>query len=185
MIGEFTKRYPQGAAVDPAGQPLADRGHDPARPGRHRYRHRGHARGTRAWCRCPATSGRIRSSRRPTIPCWKKHIALEDIASYPLITYDPNFAGRPKIDKAFALRQLEPDIILEAIDADVIKTYGRDRPGHRYRGRCGVRCRARPQPARHPGRPPVRHQCDRIWPSNRARICAASSIPSSNCSRPP
>ncbi|MNT03445.1 HTH-type transcriptional regulator CysB [compost metagenome] len=40
-----------------------------------------------------------------------------------MITYDPNFAGRPKIDKAFALRQLQPDIILEAIDADVIKTY--------------------------------------------------------------
>jgi LysR family cys regulon transcriptional activator len=53
----------------------------------------------------------------------KKHLALEDLKSYPLITYDPNFAGRPKIDKAFALRHLEPDIILEAIDADVIKTY--------------------------------------------------------------
>jgi LysR family cys regulon transcriptional activator len=53
----------------------------------------------------------------------KKHLALEDLMSYPLITYDPNFAGRPKIDKAFALRHLQPDIILEAIDADVIKTY--------------------------------------------------------------
>ncbi|MFC4519292.1 CysB family HTH-type transcriptional regulator [Cupriavidus pinatubonensis] len=53
----------------------------------------------------------------------KKHLALEDLMSYPLITYDPNFAGRPKIDKAFELRHLQPDIILEAIDADVIKTY--------------------------------------------------------------
>jgi LysR family cys regulon transcriptional activator len=53
----------------------------------------------------------------------KKHLALEDLKGYPLITYDPNFAGRPKIDKAFALRHLEPDIVLEAIDADVIKTY--------------------------------------------------------------
>ncbi|CAG2136001.1 MULTISPECIES: CysB family HTH-type transcriptional regulator [Cupriavidus] len=53
----------------------------------------------------------------------KKHLALEDLMSYPLITYDPNFAGRPKINKAFELRHLQPDIILEAIDADVIKTY--------------------------------------------------------------
>ncbi|UIF85517.1 CysB family HTH-type transcriptional regulator [Cupriavidus sp. UYPR2.512] len=53
----------------------------------------------------------------------KKHLALEDLMGYPLITYDANFAGRTKIDKAFALRHLEPDIVLEAIDADVIKTY--------------------------------------------------------------
>ncbi|WP_265919516.1 CysB family HTH-type transcriptional regulator [Cupriavidus nantongensis] len=53
----------------------------------------------------------------------KKHLALEDLMDYPLITYDANFAGRTKIDKAFALRHLVPDIVLEAIDADVIKTY--------------------------------------------------------------
>ncbi|MEC3764686.1 MULTISPECIES: CysB family HTH-type transcriptional regulator [Cupriavidus] len=53
----------------------------------------------------------------------KKHLALEDLMGYPLITYDANFAGRTKIDKAFALRHLAPDIVLEAIDADVIKTY--------------------------------------------------------------
>ena len=52
-----------------------------------------------------------------------KPLSLEDIASYPLITYDAAFAGRNKIDHAFALRSLKPDILLEAIDADVIKTY--------------------------------------------------------------
>ena len=52
-----------------------------------------------------------------------KVISLEEIAHYPLITYDSAFAGRNKIDHAFALRQLKPDILLEAIDADVIKTY--------------------------------------------------------------
>ncbi len=52
-----------------------------------------------------------------------KAISLEEIAAYPLITYDSAFAGRKKIDHAFALRQLKPDILLEAIDADVIKTY--------------------------------------------------------------
>jgi len=52
-----------------------------------------------------------------------KAITLEEIASYPLITYDSAFTGRAKIDHAFALRGLKPDILLEAIDADVIKTY--------------------------------------------------------------
>jgi LysR family cys regulon transcriptional activator len=52
-----------------------------------------------------------------------KVVSLEEIAHYPLITYDSAFAGRNKIDHAFALRQIKPDILLEAIDADVIKTY--------------------------------------------------------------
>ena len=50
-------------------------------------------------------------------------ITLEEIAKYPIITYDKAFAGRSKIDAAFTQRSLSPDIILEAIDADVIKTY--------------------------------------------------------------
>ncbi len=52
-----------------------------------------------------------------------KAVSLEEIASYPLITYDAAFAGRSKIDHAFSLRELKPDVLLEAIDADVIKTY--------------------------------------------------------------
>lgn len=52
-----------------------------------------------------------------------KSITLEEIAHYPLITYDAAFAGRSKIDHAFAIRNLKPDVLLEAIDADVIKTY--------------------------------------------------------------
>ncbi|MET0982624.1 MAG: CysB family HTH-type transcriptional regulator [Telluria sp.] len=52
-----------------------------------------------------------------------KAVSLEEIASYPLITYDAAFAGRSKIDHAFTLRELKPDVLLEAIDADVIKTY--------------------------------------------------------------
>ncbi|MDQ2819375.1 MAG: LysR substrate-binding domain-containing protein, partial [Pseudomonadota bacterium] len=50
-------------------------------------------------------------------------VSLEEIATYPLITYDAAFAGRSKIDHAFGLRSLKPDVLLEAIDADVIKTY--------------------------------------------------------------
>ncbi|MES2538513.1 MAG: CysB family HTH-type transcriptional regulator [Pseudomonadota bacterium] len=52
-----------------------------------------------------------------------KSVTLEEIAAYPLITYDAAFAGRSKIDHAFALRSLKPNVLLEAIDADVIKTY--------------------------------------------------------------
>ncbi len=50
-------------------------------------------------------------------------LTLEDIAAYPLVTYDAAFAGRNKIDQAFQRRNLKPDVVLEAIDADVIKTY--------------------------------------------------------------
>jgi LysR family cys regulon transcriptional activator len=50
-------------------------------------------------------------------------ITLEELATYPIITYDSAFTGRNKIDHAFAVRNLKPDILLEAIDADVIKTY--------------------------------------------------------------
>ena len=50
-------------------------------------------------------------------------LTLEEIAAYPLITYDAAFTGRAKIDHAFSLRNLNPDVLLEAIDADVIKTY--------------------------------------------------------------
>ncbi|AKL99148.1 MULTISPECIES: CysB family HTH-type transcriptional regulator [Burkholderia] len=53
----------------------------------------------------------------------RKPPSLDDLAQYPLITYDDAFAGRKKINQAFALRGLSPDIVLEAIDADVIKTY--------------------------------------------------------------
>ncbi|WP_244827244.1 CysB family HTH-type transcriptional regulator [Caballeronia sp. TF1N1] len=53
----------------------------------------------------------------------RKLLTLDDLVQYPLITYEAAFAGRSKINQAFALRSLTPDIVLEAIDADVIKTY--------------------------------------------------------------
>jgi LysR family transcriptional regulator, cys regulon transcriptional activator len=54
-----------------------------------------------------------------------ERISLEDLALLPLVTYHPSFSGRSRIDQAFAARQLRPNIVLEAIDADVIKTYVR------------------------------------------------------------
>lgn len=53
----------------------------------------------------------------------QERISLEDLAALPLITYHPSFSGRTRIDQAFALRELQPNVVLEAIDSDVIKTY--------------------------------------------------------------
>ncbi len=55
----------------------------------------------------------------------KERVGLEDLAHESLITYHPSFTGRGKIDQAFAARKLQPRIVLEAIDSDVIKTYVR------------------------------------------------------------
>ena len=55
----------------------------------------------------------------------RERIGLEDIAHEPLISYHPSFTGRGKIDAAFQTRKLQPRIVLEAIDSDVIKTYVR------------------------------------------------------------
>lgn len=53
----------------------------------------------------------------------EKEITLETLADYPIITYHEGFTGRAHIDKAFADAGIVPDIVLSAIDADVIKTY--------------------------------------------------------------
>jgi LysR family transcriptional regulator, cys regulon transcriptional activator len=74
-----------------------------------------------------------------TLPCYEWHhvavlpaghplaqverISLEQLAAEPLISYHPSFTGRTRIDQAFAARRLQPNVVLEAIDADVIKTY--------------------------------------------------------------
>lgn len=52
-----------------------------------------------------------------------RQIGLHDLEKLPLITYEGHFAGRKKINQAFERAQLKPDVVLEAIDADVIKTY--------------------------------------------------------------
>ncbi|MDA8416676.1 MAG: HTH-type transcriptional regulator CysB [Betaproteobacteria bacterium] len=53
----------------------------------------------------------------------ERMLTLERIAEYPIITYDFAFSGRSQFNKAFTERNLNPDIVLTAIDADVIKTY--------------------------------------------------------------
>ena len=54
-----------------------------------------------------------------------ERISLEDLAIEPLVSYHPSLSGRTRVDNAFAARKLKPNIVLEAIDADVIKTYVR------------------------------------------------------------
>jgi LysR family transcriptional regulator, cys regulon transcriptional activator len=50
-------------------------------------------------------------------------LTLEALADYPIVTYDFSFTGRSAINAAFAAKQLEPNVVLTALDADVIKTY--------------------------------------------------------------
>ena len=52
-----------------------------------------------------------------------KPLTLEAIARHPIVTYDPTFAGRTAIDRAFAARGLAPEVALSALDSDVIKSY--------------------------------------------------------------
>jgi LysR family cys regulon transcriptional activator len=50
---------------------------------------------------------------------------LEQLAAEPIVTYHPTVTGRTRIDAAFARARLRPQIALEALDSDVIKTYVR------------------------------------------------------------
>jgi DNA-binding transcriptional LysR family regulator len=74
-----------------------------------------------------------------TVPCYTWHhtvvvpdghplvrakpLTLEAIARHPVVTYDASFAGRTALDRAFAARGLEIDVVLTALDSDVIKSY--------------------------------------------------------------
>lgn len=68
------------------------------------------------WNRCVVVPPRHALARQGAI-------TLEEIARYPIITYDFAFANRSLVEKAFAQRGLEPKVVLTALDADVIKTY--------------------------------------------------------------
>ena len=50
-------------------------------------------------------------------------VTLQQLAEFPIITYNVGYTGRSHIDDAFAREGLHPDIVLTAMDADVIKTY--------------------------------------------------------------
>jgi len=50
-------------------------------------------------------------------------LTLEALVRYPIVTYDFSFTGRSQINAAFAAKGLEPNVVLTALDSDVIKTY--------------------------------------------------------------
>ncbi|MGE4111288.1 MAG: LysR substrate-binding domain-containing protein, partial [Burkholderiales bacterium] len=50
-------------------------------------------------------------------------LTLEKIAAYPLITYDFAFTPGAPIQRAFADAGIQPNVVLTAIAADVIKAY--------------------------------------------------------------
>ncbi|MGN6653155.1 CysB family HTH-type transcriptional regulator [Trinickia sp.] len=86
-----------------------------------------------------STEALDRFSEIVTFPCYSWHhvvvvpkqhplagranVTLEDVAEYPIVTYDRDFTGRSHIDASFAKIGALPDVVLTAIDADVIKTY--------------------------------------------------------------
>ncbi|WP_371325438.1 CysB family HTH-type transcriptional regulator [Dechloromonas sp. ZY10] len=86
-----------------------------------------------------ATEGLERSQELVSFPVYSWHhaiivpqghplleqpdVTLEKLAEHPLVTYHEGFTGRAQIDQAFAAAGIVPDIVLSAIDADVIKTY--------------------------------------------------------------
>lgn len=65
--------------------------------------------------------GVITPPRHPLLR--EKTLTLEAIARYPVITYDFALAGDSPIKRAFDQKRLAPNVVLTAIDADVIKAY--------------------------------------------------------------
>jgi LysR family cys regulon transcriptional activator len=86
-----------------------------------------------------ATEALVEHPQLITLPCYQwnrgvlvpnghpligvRPLTLEALARYPIITYDFSFTGRSAINAAFTARGLEPNVVLTALDADVIKTY--------------------------------------------------------------
>ena len=50
-------------------------------------------------------------------------LTLEEIGRWPIVTYDPAFTGRTQMDRAFSTRGVELNVVLSAVDSDIVKTY--------------------------------------------------------------
>jgi LysR family cys regulon transcriptional activator len=53
----------------------------------------------------------------------EKQLTIEAIGRHPIVTYDFAFTGDSPIRRAFDNRGITPNVVLTAIDADVIKAY--------------------------------------------------------------
>ncbi|HJW26001.1 MAG TPA: CysB family HTH-type transcriptional regulator [Rhodocyclaceae bacterium] len=70
----------------------------------------------RQWSHCVIVpEGHPLAERQP--------LSLQELAQWPLITYDTAFTGRSRINRAFERVGVTPNVSLTALDADVIKTY--------------------------------------------------------------
>jgi LysR family transcriptional regulator, cys regulon transcriptional activator len=52
-----------------------------------------------------------------------RQLTLDAIAEWPIITYHEGFTGRRNVDQTFAGAGLEPDVVMSAMDTDVLKAY--------------------------------------------------------------
>jgi LysR family cys regulon transcriptional activator len=68
------------------------------------------------WNRCVVVP-----ARHPLLKA--RPLTLERLAEYPIVTYDFAFANRSLVEKAFESRGLKANVVLTALDSDVIKTY--------------------------------------------------------------
>jgi LysR family cys regulon transcriptional activator len=50
-------------------------------------------------------------------------LTLERLAQFPIVTYEYGITGRSRIDEAFQRKDLKPRVVLNAMDADVVKAY--------------------------------------------------------------
>jgi len=57
------------------------------------------------------------------------NITLQDIAKYPIVTYKERDQSHSGLQKAMRAQLLKPNIVMTALDADVIKTYVRNNVG--------------------------------------------------------
>jgi LysR family cys regulon transcriptional activator len=55
--------------------------------------------------------------------CRERKVTLAKIAQYPIITLDRGLEGGRIMIRAFEAAQLKPNIVLSAIDADIVKCY--------------------------------------------------------------
>ncbi len=86
-----------------------------------------------------ATEGLSQFDELVSFPCYQWHhevvvpdghpllasgqLTLAQLGEYPLITYDLGFTGRSHIDDAFRAAGIATDIVLTAMDSDVIQQY--------------------------------------------------------------
>lgn len=53
----------------------------------------------------------------------QRRVKLQELARYPIITYDATFRLGRLVRDQFQVRGLKPDIVISAIDSDIIKAY--------------------------------------------------------------